>query len=109
VEGDRELLREITRLFLEQYPALLEQTRQALSRSDCQLLTRAAHILASSAGQVGAQRVFAAARKLEDMSRGGDFSHVPDVLSELGRELLLVKLAVSSAADFTPVAPAEAR
>jgi PAS domain S-box-containing protein len=109
VEGDRELLREITRLFLEQYPALLEQTRQALSRSDCQLLTRAAHILASSAGQVGAQRVFAAARKLEDMSRGGDFSHVPDVLSEMGRELLLVKLAVSSAADFTPVAPAEAR
>ena len=101
VEGDRDLLCQIAQLFLEQYPKLLEETHQAFSRSDCQSLSSAVHTLASSVGQLGAQRAHAAAKKLEQVGRQGDLSHVPPILADLERELLLLKFAVSDTEFFS--------
>ena len=98
IEGNRELLVEIVQLFLEQYPKLLEETRQALCRSDWQSLSNAAHTLASSAGQLGAQRAFSAAKKLEQIANQENLSSVPEALAGLENELLLVKAAVADSA-----------
>jgi len=101
VDGNRELLCEVARLFLDQYPKLLEKTHQALSRSDYQSLAEAAHTLASSVGQLGGQRAYAAAKKLEQVSSDGDQSSAPQALAELEREVQLLRSAVSDPAYFT--------
>ena len=95
VEGDRELLCEIIKLFMAQYPKLLEETRNTLSVADWISLSNAAHTLASSAGQVGAQRAHAAAKKLEQLSRDGIISEVPAALNKLEQEIVLLNSALS--------------
>ena len=101
VEGNRELLWEIARIFLDQYPKLLEEAHQAFSRSDDRSLRGAAHTLASSVGQLAAQRAFAAAKKLELVSNSRDISLVPEALAELERELQLLRSAVLDSGYFT--------
>jgi len=105
LESDTDLLRQIVQLFVDQYPKLLEETRQAFSRSDCISLTAIAHTLASSAGQLGAQRASAAARNLEQLGCQGNLSDVPQALAELERELLLLNSAVSDPAYFPQRTP----
>jgi two-component system, sensor histidine kinase and response regulator len=95
VEGNRDLLAKIARVFLELYPKLLEESHDAVSRADCDLLARAARTLASSAGQLGAVRVRAAARKLEELGRRGDFSRAPATLAEIDMEIQLLESAIS--------------
>ena len=94
VEGNRELLAKVARVFLELYPKLLEESQKAVARADCGLLARAARTIASSAGQLGAGRVRAAAKKLEELSRQGDLSDAPDALNELDSEIRLVESAI---------------
>jgi two-component system, sensor histidine kinase and response regulator len=100
VGGNRELLCEVARIFLNQYPKFLEETHQALSRADCEALSSAAHALAASVGQLAGERAFAAAKKLEQVCSRGDFSEVPGALAELERELQLLRSAVSDPAYF---------
>jgi HPt (histidine-containing phosphotransfer) domain-containing protein len=95
LESDKDLLRQIIQLFVDQYPKLLEETRQAFSRSDCSSLTAIAHTLASSAGQLGAQRASAAARNLEQLGCQGNLSDVPQAIAKLESELLLLNSAIS--------------
>jgi len=95
VEGDRDLLAKIARMFLELYPKLLEESQAAVMRADCELLARAARTIAASAAQLGAGRVRIAARKLEKLGRQGDLAHAPDALDELNSEIHLVQSAIS--------------
>jgi HPt (histidine-containing phosphotransfer) domain-containing protein len=97
----------VARIFLNQYPKVIEETRRALSQEDYETLTSAAHSLVSSVGQLGGQRAWAAARKLEQISSGGDRSQVPAAVAELERELLWLRSAVSNPVYFT-LQPGEA-
>jgi CheY-like chemotaxis protein len=103
VEGNRELLVKIARAFLELYPKLVEESRAAAARGDGEALTRSARTVASSAGQLGADRVRAAAKKVEELSRQGNLADVPPVLDELVREIQLVESAMyaSPTGDLT--------
>jgi PAS domain S-box-containing protein len=94
MEGNRELLAEIARAVLELYPKLLEESQLAIARADCEPLARAARTIASSAGQLGAGRVRAAAKKLEELSRRGNLSDAPDALNELDSEIRLVESVI---------------
>ena len=100
VDGNRELLCEVARIFLNQYPKVIEETRRALSREDYDTLTSAVHSLVASVGQIGGQRACAAARKLELMSSEGDRSQVPAALAELEREIMWLRSAMSDPAYF---------
>ncbi len=73
VGGDRELLAEISRLFVDDAPRHLEQIRRALDARDGELLRRAAHGLKGAAANFDADRVVTAARELEDIGRSGQF------------------------------------
>jgi CheY-like chemotaxis protein len=101
VGGNRELLCEVARIFLDQYPKVLEEIRQAMARSDYQLLGETAHTLASSVGQLAGQRAFAAAKRLEQLSGEGDRSQVTEALAELEKELQSLRAAVTDTAYFT--------
>ena len=100
VDGNRELLCEVARIFLNQYPKVIEETRRALSQEDYDTLTSAVHSLVASVGQIGGQRACAAARKLELMSSAGDRSQVPAALAELEREIMWLRSAMSDPAYF---------
>ena len=73
VGGDRELLAEISRLFIDDAPGHLKRIRRALDASDGDALWRAAHGLKGAATNFDAEGVVAAARALEEMGRAAQF------------------------------------
>jgi HPt (histidine-containing phosphotransfer) domain-containing protein len=73
VGGDRELLAEISRLFLDDAPRHLERIRAALDARDGESLRRAAHGLKGAAANFDAEGVVAAARTLEEIGRTAQF------------------------------------
>jgi CheY-like chemotaxis protein len=77
VGGDRELLAEISRLFVDDAPRHLDRIRQALDTRDGEALRRAAHGLKGAAANFDADGVVAAARTLEDIGRTQEFEVDP--------------------------------
>jgi HPt (histidine-containing phosphotransfer) domain-containing protein len=63
--GGDNLIRELIDLVLENVPPRLDAARSALARDDREGVGRAAHVLTSSAGNVGAVAMQNAALKLE--------------------------------------------
>ena len=88
IGGDRQLLREIAALFLQEYPELLETMRNALAAGDAKALERAAHSLKGSASNFGAYACVEAALDLERMARGADLERCHE-----GFNTLTVRLA----------------
>jgi HPt (histidine-containing phosphotransfer) domain-containing protein len=78
VGGDRELLAEISRLFVDDAPRHLEKIRQALTAQDGEALRRAAHGLKGAAANFDAEGVVDAARELEEVGRAGTFDAAAD-------------------------------
>jgi len=72
VGGDRALLAEISRLFVEDAPRHLQRIREALDAGDSESLRRAAHGLKGAAANFDAEGVVNAARALEEMGRSGE-------------------------------------
>jgi CheY-like chemotaxis protein/HPt (histidine-containing phosphotransfer) domain-containing protein len=73
VGGDRELLAEISRLFVDDAPAHLASIRAAIDGCDGEALRRAAHALKGAAANFDATSLVDAARSMEDVGRTGDF------------------------------------
>ena len=73
VGGDRELLAEISRLFVDDAPRHLTKIREALDALDGESLRRAAHGLKGAAANFDADGVVIAARALEEIGRTGEF------------------------------------
>jgi PAS domain S-box-containing protein len=102
VEGDRELLEELARLFAEECPKFLAGIRRAFDASDAHELARLAHTVKGSASNLGASAVTQSAIELEKLARASDFraaaarfkileSDVKTLLAEL--EAVLGKVA----------------
>jgi len=87
VEGDKELLREIVNLFLEDYSKLMSEIREAIAGADSQALERAAHGLKGSVGNFSAKAAYDAAHSLEVIGREGD-------LSRAGKAYVLLKTEI---------------
>jgi signal transduction histidine kinase/CheY-like chemotaxis protein/HPt (histidine-containing phosphotransfer) domain-containing protein len=73
VGGDRALLAEISRLFVDDAPEHLKKIREAIEARDAESLRRAAHGLKGAAANFDAEGVVSAARSLEEIGRTGDF------------------------------------
>jgi HPt (histidine-containing phosphotransfer) domain-containing protein len=74
VGGDRALLAEISRLFVDDAPGHLKRIREALDSGDADSLRRSSHALKGAAANFEASAVVDSARSLEDMGRRGDLS-----------------------------------
>lgn len=103
VDGDRELLREMAGVFLDEYPLLLVTMQDALSHGNAQTLTYAVHTLKGSVANFAATNAFEAALKLEKIGRQGNLTQAKTALAELEAELarlapLLTTLKMEAAA-----------
>ena len=98
VGGDRQLLAEIARLFIEDAPRHLEAVARAIDARNADGLRRAAHGLKGAAANFDAQPVVDVARELEDLGRAAELDRAPAVLDRLRAETdrLLVTLRTIS-------------
>jgi PAS domain S-box-containing protein len=87
VGGDRDLLRELVQVFLDEIPALLEKLRQALAGRDAPGVQRLAHTVKGSMGQFGAEKACQAAQTLETIGQSGNLAGAERALEVLETEL----------------------
>ena len=101
VDGDRELLREIGGLFLQDAPRLLADIRNAVSCADARALEHSAHTLKGSVGNFGARTAFEAAMALEQMGRQGDFARAQESFTLLEQQVNLLGPALETLMNQT--------
>jgi HPt (histidine-containing phosphotransfer) domain-containing protein len=87
VAGDRELLQEVARLFLDDAERAMGQIEAAIRNQDAKLLDREAHSLKGSVANFGAEEVVKAALALEQMGKRGDFGQAKPGFARL-RQLM---------------------
>jgi HPt (histidine-containing phosphotransfer) domain-containing protein len=94
--GDLFLYREILQIFLDQTPQILQRIEQGIVASDFAGIKAAAHELAGSSSNIGADQLHALARKMEQACQVSDLiqckhliSTVRDALGQLLQETRL--------------------
>ena len=90
VDGDRDLLRQMVRVFLTDYPQRAAEIKEAVRRGDAVAVERAAHTLKGALGNFAANSAIAAAHELETMAKRGDLDAAGDACATLDSELALL-------------------
>ena len=96
VGGDESLLREITEIFLTEYPCLLEEIRTAVHTGDPNRLERYAHTLKGSVANFGAPEATRAAYQLEQIGRTQELDQAPAALRALELHFSALKPALEA-------------
>jgi len=87
VEGDRDLLDEIIRIFADQCPRTMFEIQNAIRAADLSVLERAAHSLKGAASNLCADGVTQSAAELEESARSGDSSRSREQFQALEGEV----------------------
>lgn len=87
LDGDRELLADLIKLFLEESPKEFAAIAAALSRQDAAVLASAAHKLKGSVTQFCADRLFDSVKNLEQLGRAGDLAGAAPVCAAVEIQL----------------------
>ena len=82
--------------YLAEATAQLAAIAGAVSQRDAPVLRAAAHTLKGSSSAVGANRLAAACEQLEMLARVPNFDGVPALVSALGAEFALVRVALAA-------------
>ena len=88
VGGDKELLKELGDLFLEEYPQLLAEIHDAHKQGAAAQLGRVAHSLKGSVANFGAKDAVELAAQLEQCGAKGNLAAVDEMLHALDLVLL---------------------
>jgi HPt (histidine-containing phosphotransfer) domain-containing protein len=96
VQGDADLLKEITELFLTDHPVILERVRSSLEQGDAPGLEQAAHTLAGLVANLGAERARRAACQLEQKGRDRDLRGAIALIESLEQELTRLAPALAT-------------
>lgn len=91
LDNDRELLREIAGMFIEESEKLMSAMRNALDNNDSKALETAAHTMKGMLGNFGAPAAVEAAFSLEKLGRTGDMSKAVAAYADLETETERVK------------------
>jgi HPt (histidine-containing phosphotransfer) domain-containing protein len=95
--GEPDIVAEIGGLFLEHAPQKLSAIIDAAERKDPRGLQMAAHSLKSSSVYVGAMRLSALCKELEEMGRSGSTEGVEEKARDLTAEFMRAKAALEEA------------
>ncbi|MCA9772115.1 MAG: Hpt domain-containing protein [Myxococcales bacterium] len=96
VGDDPELLAELVELFLEECPTHLAAVRAAIADSNAEALEHEAHAMKGAAGNVGADGVQAAARRMEVMGRSRMLDGAAPALGALEDAVELARTTLTS-------------
>lgn len=91
VDGDNDLLRSISGLFLDSYPALMSGIHDAIARNDSDALVRAAHTFKGSGGYFLTDSARKTLVDLEQMARECNLSSAGERVAELESEIERLK------------------
>jgi CheY-like chemotaxis protein len=83
IGGDPDLFKQLLDMFLERYPLMLREIREALRTQDGPRLERAAHTMKGTAGNLCAAEIIVIAGQLESMGRLGTLDEAPDLFQAL--------------------------
>jgi two-component system, sensor histidine kinase and response regulator len=101
VAGDRDLLRDLVRIFLAVSPPWLTELRQAVDQHDPSRIQQLAHKLKGSLTQIGARSATELAQHLETLGVNQQLDSVRDVFGELEVQLHRV---LATLTDFAKAA-----
>ena len=96
VGGDESLLKEITDIFLSEYPVLLAEIREAIQRRDATKLEQCAHTLKGCVSNFGADAATSAAYELEMLARRKSLDEAPEALRALELHFAVLTPALES-------------
>jgi PAS domain S-box-containing protein len=94
--GDRQLLGELVRLFLDRCPEWLAELRRALAAGDAARLHRAAHALKGNLGNLGARAACERAQRIEIMGREGQLAGADEACRALEQSLERLRPALAA-------------
>lgn len=87
IGGDKDLLRELASIFIEDAPPLLNRLSATLAEQDCERAQHYAHGLKGIAANVGGVRLEHLALRIENAARDGDLASAGDGIDRLDAEL----------------------
>jgi HPt (histidine-containing phosphotransfer) domain-containing protein len=90
VDGDRELLGELSAMFLEDYPRLLEELKASILQRDCSTVERIAHTLKGRLAFFGIIKGISQVTELEQMGHAHDLAGAWKSLAEMETALEFV-------------------
>jgi two-component system, sensor histidine kinase and response regulator len=96
VGGDKQLLREIAVLFIQECPRAFAQIQEAIACADAAKLENAAHALKGSVANFGARNAVEAAFRLEQMGRANEMKDAEEMLGKLESALSAVCAELAS-------------
>ena len=85
INGDRQLLAKLCRLFLRNSPGQVDQIAESVKNKNGEQLRFTAHALKGSIGVFGARDAFSAAQRLEEIGKNADFREASAAFTELQR------------------------
>jgi CheY-like chemotaxis protein len=92
-------LTDIIDLFVKQTPELLSALEKACSELDLGALSRTAHTLKGSAGNVGAEQLAALCKQLELAVKQGTSSAAQSLVSRIAQEFISVRIILQAERD----------
>lgn len=92
VGSSRELLEELTGMYGDQRPALLNQLQEAIDAGDSEMVHRKAHRLKGTFGSLAAERAAAIAGRIVDCARNSDLAGARKELDHLAAEARKVEV-----------------
>ena len=87
VEGDRELLEELTRLFAAECSQNMRGIQQALEARDTRRVELLAHTIKGASANLGASRLPLLAGELENQARSGNVANAAELVRRLNAEV----------------------
>lgn len=93
-EGEPDIIIELSDLFFENAPGKIQAIRTAIDKGDAKALHVAAHSLKSSSSYLGATKLSAMAKELENMGRAGSVEGAKEKLERLELEYDRVRTAL---------------
>ena len=97
LEGDEDLWAEICAIWLEDSGRMFGEVRIAVESRNPEALRRAAHAMKGASANVGAARVAAKAKMIEQSALGEDWGALGSCVGELAEETEAVRRALSGA------------
>jgi HPt (histidine-containing phosphotransfer) domain-containing protein len=86
IDNDQELLRDLLKIFKEDFPRTMQSLESAVAAEDLKNASRLSHTLKGMLASLGATRAAAAAGKLEVLATAGETASLRGALDALGRE-----------------------